>query len=574
MKTNLFTPIAILSILGSTGATLPALAIPIITPTQQDIQPSLPDPPPLPPTPPPALEPPPSPPSPPAEAESILIPVQKIVVEGSTIFGPAEFDPIIKPLEGRQVTLAELQGAADAITKLYLEGGYLTSRAVLGEQVARDGVITIQVLEGRLEDIRIEGNKGIIQRYIRSRIALGAGVPLNSNRLEEQLRLLRTDPLFANVSASLRPGTTPQDSILVVRVVPARWFNASFGLDNNTPPAIAPNRATAFLGYNNLSGRGDSVYGSYAISHNLGTFDWGASHTVEFGYSLPLNATNGTLTIRTVQAESKITRPTNLAAFNIRSESSIYQASFRQPVIRNIREELAFGIGFLMQSGQTFVLGVPTPISIGADPSGYSATRVLELSQEYIRRDPQGAWVFRSQFNFGLPIFGATENPSSTPDGTFFSWLGQGQRLQRLWADNFLILRTDVQLSPNSLLPFHQFVIGGPLSVRGYSTNALSGDNGLRFSGEARFPVLRTANRRPLISIGPLFDLGVVWNNSRNPAGAVTDNVIAGLGMGLLVQPTRNLDIQFQYAAPLIALPGQTRSLQSDGIYFTLTVRP
>lgn len=66
----------------------------------------------------------------------------------------------------------------------------------------------------------------------------------------------------------------------------------------------------------------------------------------------------------------------------------------------------------------------------------------------------------------------------------------------------------------------------------------------------------------------------MVWNNSRNPAGAVPNNVIAGLGMGLLVQPTRNLDIQFQYAAPLIDLPGQTRSLQSDGIYFTLTVRP
>ncbi|MDR7898270.1 ShlB/FhaC/HecB family hemolysin secretion/activation protein [Thermosynechococcus sp. JY1334] len=574
MKTNLFAPVALLSVLGSTGAVLPALAIPVITPTQQDIQPPLPEPPPLPSPSPPALEPPPSPPSPGSESENVLIPVQKIVVEGSTIFGPAEFDPIIKPLEGRQVTLAELQGAADAITKLYLEGGYLTSRAVLGEQVARDGVITIQVLEGRLEDIRIEGNKGIIQRYIRSRIALGAGVPLNSNRLEEQLRLLRTDPLFANLSASLRPGTTPQDSILVVRVVPARWFNAAFGLDNNTPPAIAPDRATAFLGYNNLSGRGDSVYGSYAIGNNLGTFDWGASNTVEFGYSLPLNAMNGTLTIRTVQADSEITRPPALAGLNIRSESSIYEASFRQPVIRNIREELAFGIGFLMQSAQTFVLGVPTPISIGSDPSGYSATRVLEVSQEYIRRDPQGAWVFRSQFNFGLPIFGATENPSPTPDGTFFSWLGQGQRLQRLWADNFLILRTDVQLSPNSLLPFHQFVIGGPLSVRGYSTNALSGDNGLRFSGEARFPVLRTANRRPIISIGPLFDLGVVWNNSRNPAGAVPNNVIAGLGMGLLVQPTPNLDIQFQYAAPLIDLPGQTRSLQSDGIYFTLTVRP
>ncbi|BCX11370.1 MAG: hypothetical protein KatS3mg067_0308 [Thermosynechococcus sp.] len=574
MKTNFLRAVAILSIFSSASVALPALGIPITTPTQQDIQPALPEASPLPATPPPVLEPPPSLPSPPPASETVLIPVQKIIVEGSTIFGAAEFDPIIKPLEGRQVTLAELQRATDAITKLYLDRGYLTSRAVLNEQIARDGVIRIQVLEGRLQDIRIEGNKGIIQRYIRSRIALGAGVPLNSNRLEEQLRLLRTDPLFANLSASLRPGTTPQESILVVRVVPARWLNAAFGLDNNTPPAIAPHRATAFLGYNNLSGRGDSVYGSYAIGNNLGTFDWGASNTVEFGYSLPLNAMNGTLTIRTLQADSEITRPPALAALNIRSESSIYQASFRQPVIRNIREELAFGIGFLMQSGQTFVAGVPAPISAGADASGYSASRVLEFTQEYIRRDTQGAWVLRSQFNVGLPILGATANPSPIPDGTFFSWLGQGQRQQRLWADNFLILRTDVQLSPSNLLPFHQFVIGGPLSVRGYSTNALAGDNGLRFSGEARFPVLRTTNRRPIISLGPLFDLGVVWNNSSNPAGPVANNVIAGLGLGLLVQPTRNLDLQFQYAAPLIDLPGQTRSLQSDGIYFSLTVRP
>lgn len=504
----------------------------------------------------------------------MLIPVRKIVVEGSTIFGAAEFDPIVTPLEGRQVTLDELQAAADAITKLYLDGGYLTSRAVLTEQVSADGTITIQVIEGRLEAIQIEGNKGILQRYIRSRIELGAGVPLNSNKLEEQLRLLRVDPLFLNLSASLRPGTKPEDSILVVRVVPARWFNAAFGLDNITPPAIAPNRATAFLGYSNLSGRGDTIYGSYAIGNNLGTFDWGASNTAEFGYSIPLNAMNGTFSIRTVQADSEITQPPALAAFNIRSESSIYQASFRQPVIRNVREELAFGIGFLMQSGQTFVAGVPTPLSIGSDATGYNASRVLEFAQEYTRRDTQGAWVFRSQFNFGVPIFGATENPGSIPDGNFFSWLGQGQRLQRLWGDNFLVLRTDVQLSPSNLLPFHQFVIGGGLSVRGYSTNALSGDNGVRFSGEARFPVMRTANRRPIISIGPLFDLGWVWNNSTNPAGAVPNNVIAGLGMGLLVQPTPNLDLKLEYAAPLLNLPGQVDSLQSDGIYFSLTVRP
>lgn len=566
----------IASLLGGVGGCLGAVAsVPPTSPTQLEIQPPLPEPSPLPTSTPPVLETPATPVVPPSQGGStVLIPVRKVVVEGSTIFGARELDPIVTPLEGRQVTLDELQAAADAITKLYLDGGYLTSRAVLPEQVATDGVIRIQVLEGRLADIQIEGNKGILQRYIRSRIQRGAGIPLNSNKLEEQLRLLRADPLLANLAASLRPGAKPQESILVVRVVPARWFNVAFGLDNITPPAIAPNRATAFWGYSNLSGRGDTIYGSYAIGNNLGTFNWGASNTVEFGYSLPLNAKNGTFSIRTVQAASEITQPPALAGFNIRSESSTYQVSFRQPVILNVREELAFGIGFLMQSGQTFVAGVPTPLSIGSDATGYSASRVVELFQEYTRRDPQGAWVFRSQFNFGVPIFGATENPPPIPDGNFFSWLGQGRRLQRLWGDNFLILRTDVQLSPSNLLPFHQFVIGGGLSVRGYSKNALSGDNGLRFSGEGRFPLMRTPNRRPIVSISPLFDLGWVWNNTRNPAGAVPNNVIAGLGLGLLVQPTPNFDLKLEYAAPLLNLPGQVDSLQSDGIYFSLTVRP
>ncbi|MDG2992089.1 ShlB/FhaC/HecB family hemolysin secretion/activation protein [Candidatus Synechococcus calcipolaris G9] len=519
------------------------------------------------------LAPPPPPPQP-LEPTGITLNVNEIIVEGSTVFGPTEFDPIIAPLEGRAVDLEDLQQAADDITKLYLDNGYFSSRAELDTQQATDGTIVIQVFEGRLEDIEVEGNKGIVTSYITSRIRLGAGVPLNSDRLEDQLRLLRSDPLFENVSASLKPGANPEDSILVIRVIPANWFNASFGMDNNSPPAVAPERSTAFLAYRNLSGRGDTLYASYSLGNNLGTFNWGGSNTGEFGYSLPVNAMNGTLSLRTVIAGSKITQA-DVADFGIRSEASIYQIGFRQPVIRTFREELAFSAGFLAQNGQTFLFdNQPFPFGIGPNEDGYSASRVFEFAQDYTRRDDSGAWAFRSQFNFGVPIFGATQNPSPAPDGNFFSWVGNGQRVQQLWADNFMILRTDIQLSPNSLLPFHQFVIGGGLSVRGYPTNARSGDNGIRFSTEARFPVLRASNRRPIISINPLFDAGWVWNNSSNPNGVVPNNFLAGVGMGLLIQPVRNLDIKFEYAIPLLNLPDQAPSLQADGIYFSITMRP
>ncbi len=99
--------------------------------------------------------------------------------------------PIVQPLERRSVNLEELQKAADAITQLYLNKGYITSRAVLVNQVITDGVVQIRVIEGRLEKIQIEGTRRLNRDYVSSRVRLGIGKPLNSNKLEEQLRLLR-----------------------------------------------------------------------------------------------------------------------------------------------------------------------------------------------------------------------------------------------------------------------------------------------------------------------------------------------------------------------------------------------
>jgi hemolysin activation/secretion protein len=84
---------------------------------------------------------------------------------------------------------------------------------------------------------------------------------------------------------------------------------------------------------------------------------------------------------------------------------------------------------------------------------------VLKFGQDYIRRDLQGACValVRSQFNAGLGLFNATTNAGPVPDGRFFSWLGQ---VQRMGANNLLLAQAEVQLTPDSLLPSQQFVIG------------------------------------------------------------------------------------------------------------------
>src|SRR5579883_133270 len=169
----------------------------------------------LPPTPTPSPESPPTTPTP-------TLAVTKVEVTGSTIFGPKELNPITQKVEGQTVTLEQLRQVADAITQLYLDRGYITSRAILADQTVTNGVVQIRVVEGSLEKIDVEGTQRLNSSYVRNRIQLGANPPLNRDRLEDQLRLLKADPLFTNVEASLRPGTQLGQSILIVRVTEAK----------------------------------------------------------------------------------------------------------------------------------------------------------------------------------------------------------------------------------------------------------------------------------------------------------------------------------------------------------------
>jgi len=174
----------------------------------------------------------------PPPTSTTQIRVQRIDVVGSTIFKPEEFAPITQPVIGQAVTLEQLRMVADRITQLYLDGGYITSRAVLVDQVISEGVVQIRVIEGSLERIDIEGNHRVNADYIRSRVQLGGRIPLNQGSLEDQLRLLRLDPLFENVEASLRAGSGLGQSILTVRVTESNPVAATFSTDNYSPPSV------------------------------------------------------------------------------------------------------------------------------------------------------------------------------------------------------------------------------------------------------------------------------------------------------------------------------------------------
>jgi hemolysin activation/secretion protein len=490
------------------------------------------------------------------------IAVKKVEIIGSTILTSAEIAAISKTIEGQQVTPEQIEKIAQSVTQIYADRGYITSQAVVDTDKTANGIVTIKVIEGRIEKIEIVGLKNTNPDYVRSRLGLGTSTPLSTAKLEDQLRLLRADPIFSDIAASLKPGSQPDSSILVVTVKEANQFGGFASIDNFSPPAVGSERYGGGLFFRNLSGNGDTLAASY-----YGTTT-GGSNQYDLSYNIPLNPMNGTLSLRYSPSNYRITQAP-FDALNIRGNSNLFDLNFRQPLIRSSVEEFALSIGYSYQIGQTFAFNnLATPFGIGPEPDGTTRTSVIKFGQDYTLRDFAGAWSLRSQFSLGTGLFGSTN--VTTPSGSFLSWLGQIQRVQSLGTDSLLIGALDLQLSADPLLSSQQFTIGGGQSLRGFRQNARTGDNGIRFSLENRFVALRNDLGATLLQVIPFLDAGAIWNHPNNPNTLPSQNFLAGGGVGLLFTPLERLNMRLDYAIPFINLSDRGSNLQESAFYFSL----
>lgn len=93
-------------------------------------------------------------------------------------------------------------------------------------------------------------------------------------------------------------------------------------------------------------------------------------------------------------------------------------------------------------------------------------------------------------------------------------------------------------------------------------------DNGVTGSVEVRIPLTSNSNA---LQIAPFFDIGTVWNNRGSNSGSET---IASLGLGLLWQPSRDLNLRLDYGIPLTDINDRGSTLQDNGFYFSLRYQP
>ncbi|MBM0744931.1 ShlB/FhaC/HecB family hemolysin secretion/activation protein (plasmid) [Phormidium sp. CLA17] len=505
-------------------------------------------------------------PSEPLESQD-TIEVARFEYQGNTIVSDQDLDAITAPFRGRRITFSELFKVRSAITQLYVDRGYITSAALIpieGNEAVeiQGGVVTIQIIEGKLERIDITDsnypNGGTashrLAKYIRPRLETAANPILNEKKLLEALRLLQLDPLILSISGKLESGSQTGLSVLTINLEPAPTFRAAAELNNRRSPTVGTLERRVQLTQANLLGLGDGLQIGYANTNG--------SNEVDIDYTIPVSLRNATVSFRYSTLFSRVIEEP-FDDFDIQGNSRIYELTFRQPIIRTATaqsfKEFAIGITASRLESDTSLLGVDFPLSAGADDSGKTRISALRVFQEYTQRSNRQVLLVRSQFSFGLDVLGATTN-SSPPDSRFFVWRGQVAFLQRLGSRPYLLLRSDLQLADRPLVPLEQFSIGGLSTVRGYRQDALLGDSGVVGSIELHYPAVST--RTMELQLIPFLDVGYVWSNQNIEFDR---NTLASLGLG--VQWTwGNLIVNLSYGVPLIPIPRIGDTLQENGL--------
>ncbi len=92
-------------------------------------------------------------PSLPADDSSACLQVDSIELNGADILSLRQRTQLLQPFIEQCLTASDLNRLLSDITHAYLKRGYVTTRAYLPPQDLQDGVLQIQVIEGRLESI-------------------------------------------------------------------------------------------------------------------------------------------------------------------------------------------------------------------------------------------------------------------------------------------------------------------------------------------------------------------------------------------------------------------------------------
>jgi len=470
-------------------------------------------------------------------ASKIHFQLRQIKIINPVIFSEPE---LIKPFQdkiGQTITLVELQTLVNAMTERYHTAGYVLTQVVLPEQTITDGIVTLQVIGGYVDEIEVEGKvQPDIERLIRNHAeVIRHSVPLTLQTLE-RATLLINDIAGMQVNAILKPSKTKLGAADLILVVSQKQVSLNFTVNNFGSPYLGPLHYILTAEKNSALIPGDSLQLQTVTTGNRALNYAQIRHTGLIGY----NGIRHQIMARYVKANPRST----LTPLNVRGNDQLLYGDLTFPLIRSREENLFLSGGLTLLDDTVTVLGTPLY---------QDRIRPIHATFNYNRLDSLlGINQIELTVSRGLDILGASSNTwISRPNGRseFTKFNMMMSRYQKLSGNFSCLARLTGQFSYDPLLAVSQFSFGGNTLGRGYDPSEILGDKGIAGSFEIQYTLPKLHSSLQSAQYYIFYDAGRVWNIQPNPTSQ--NPSATSWGFGIRVAALGKIQIHAFLAQPL-----------------------
>ncbi len=425
--------------------------------------------------------------------------LRRVDFNHSVLLSSAELGAVAKHYVGRNVSSDDLDHLLAEINALYSNKKITTARAIFTSQSIVDGIVHIELVEGRLGNVRIEGSRHLKDAFIRRRIHLQPGDVVNADTLRDDLVYLnRTTDL--QTKALLQPGAERgQTDILLAVTQPARQGVDLF-VDNNGVANTGRLRTGVDGHLYGLLGIDDRLDAN--VVHSSGANDGAIS------YSIPVSPDNGRLEASYSRSQINIINGA-FRDLDITGSSSITSLGYTQPLLATMNW-LISGVG-------QYSLG-DSSTNISGKRIADTHTRQITLGGSVQHQVDGRIWSITqlaTRIHSDEPMLGKSNFLVAPGTAFIIQRLGQSP-----WA-----LRADAgwQFSTGKNIPSaNLFQIGGLGSVRGYERGIISGPRGYYVDLELHHTIGEKLDLYAFVDHGTIFSF------------YPTDKSISGIGPGVL----------------------------------------
>lgn len=459
---------------------------------------------------------------------------------GNKVFSNKRLAKFYDKYVGQIVTVRDVQNIAREITIFYRNSGYILTRVIIPPQeVDASGIITLQIVEGYIDNIAVEGDlrpatKCLLMAYARH---IAAQRPLKLETLE-RYALLANDIPGAKVKTIIRASeTTPgaADLVFVARQQRNNWYA---GANNFSSEVLGREQMVGGVNANGyLSGSQTGLRG--VLSFHVNRMQY-----FSFLHKQQLNSKGLTFD---GNISTTITHPSfqslDLVALQTPGQAFILNANATYPIIRSRKQNLFVGAGFNYLNSHTSYSGVKL-----FDDAIRSVD--MRFSYNFFAADAS-LNTLEMAFYQGLNILDAHASPPTIPGGktNFNKITGSINRYQQLPAKNcYLLLWAKGQWGFTQLLSSEKFGFGGAPFGYGYDPSTITGDRGYALKIEPQYNYQLSLPSIPQMQFFGFYDVGNVWNI--NKAVQPGHQSATSMGVGVRALAIKRLTIELILAQP------------------------